>query len=324
MAAGTYEGDGRPLLERMALIRRFEERVGELFADNEIPGFVHLYVGMEAVAVGVCSALEESDYITSTHRGHGHAIAKGLDPNRMMAELFGRTTGYCEGKGGSMHIADVDAGMLGANGIVAAGTPIGGGAALASQIRGDDDVAVSFLGDGATSNGPYHEALHLAATWDLPQIYVVENNFYGEMTSVEVQHPVNDLVKQADAYGIPGTIVNGQDVEEVRETAIEAVDRARSGDGPTVIEAKTYRYTGHYEGDPQWYKENEELPDWRTADPVETYAEKLIESGDLTEEAFEALRTEIDEQLDDAIEYARESPLPEPEAAYEGIFAEEI
>ena len=324
MVDGTDEGDRRHLLEQMALIRRFEERVGELFADNEIPGFVHLYIGTEAVAVGVCSALEESDYITSTHRGHGHALAKGLDPNRMMAELFGRTTGYCEGKGGSMHIADVDAGMLGANGIVAAGTPIGGGAALASKMRGDGAVAVSFLGDGATSNGPYHEALHLAATWDLPQIYVIENNFYGEMTSVEVQHPVNDLVKQADAYGIPGTIVNGQDVEEVREATVEAVERARAGGGPTVIEAKTYRYTGHYEGDPQWYKENEELPEWRTADPVESYAEKLIEADELTEDEFEHLQNTIDEQLDEAIAYARDSPLPEPEAAYDGIFAEEI
>lgn len=320
----TIDMDQSTLLERMELIRRFETRVGELFADNEIPGFVHLYIGSEGVAVGACSALEESDYITSTHRGHGHALAKGLDPKKMMAELYGRTTGYCNGKGGSMHIADVDAGMLGANGIVAAGTPIGGGAALASQIRGDDDVAVSFLGDGATSNGPYHEALHMAALWDLPQIYVVENNHYGEMTSVYDQHPVSDLVKQADAYDVPGTIVNGQDVEEMYEASREAVERARNGGGPTVIEAKTYRYKGHYEGDPQWYKENEDLPDWRTADPVETYSEKLIEDSVISEAEYEELGESIERELDEAVEFAKDSPLPEPEAAYEGLYAEEL
>ena len=312
------------LLEEMERIRRFETRVGDLFADNELPGFVHLYIGSEAVAVGTCLALRDDDYITSTHRGHGHALAKGLNMKPMMAELFGRTTGYCDGKGGSMHIADVDEGMLGANGIVAAGTPIGAGAALAAQIKGNDRVAVSFLGDGATSNGPYHEAMHLAATWDLPQIYVIENNHYGEMTSVEVQHPVSDLVKQADAYGLPGKIVNGQDVEEVLEATQEAVDRARAGNGPTVIEAKTYRYQGHYEGDPQWYKEDENLPDWRTADPIEEYSEQLIDEGVLTETEHESMAEAIEAELDEAVEFARESPLPEPEEAYEGLYAEEI
>lgn len=312
------------LLERMVRIRRFEERVGQLFADNEIPGFVHLYVGMEAVAVGTCSALEPDDYITSTHRGHGHALAKGLDPRYMMAELYGRTTGYCDGKGGSMHIADVDAGMLGANGIVAAGTPIGAGAALASQMRDEGRVAVSFLGDGATSNGPYHEAMHLAATWDLPQIYVIENNHYGEMTSVDVQHPVSDLVRQADAYGLPGEIVNGQDVEEVLAATMDAVERARAGEGPTVIECKTYRFEGHYEGDPQWYKENEELPDWRTADPIEEFAGRLLEDGTLSESKYEEMQASIEQELDEAVQFARDSPLPEPEAAYEGLYAEEL
>lgn len=312
------------LLEGMERIRRFETRVGELFADNELPGFVHLYIGTEAVATGVCAALEESDYITSTHRGHGHALAKGLEMKYMMAELYGRTTGYCNGKGGSMHIADVDRGMLGANGIVAAGTPIGGGAALASQIRGDGKVAVSFLGDGATSNGPYHEAMHLAATWNLPQIYVVENNYYGEMTPTEVQHPSDDLVNQAKAYEMEGVVVNGQDVEQVYEAAAEAVERARNGDGPTLIEAKTYRYKGHYEGDPQWYKENEDLPDWRTADPIEEYSEKLLEAGTMTEEEWQEMTDAIDTELTEAVEFGRESPLPEPHEAYEGLYAEEI
>lgn len=312
------------LLERMERIRRFETRVGELFADNEIPGFVHLYIGMEAVAAGTCAPLNDDDYITSTHRGHGHCIAKGLDFEPMMAELYGRTTGYCSGKGGSMHIADVTQGMLGANGITASSTPIGGGAALASQIRGDDRVAVSYLGDGATAQGPYHEGMHLAATWDLPQVYVIENNHYGEMTNTEVQHPVTDLVKQADAYDVPGVIVNGQDVEEVYEATVEAVERARAGDGPTVIEAKTYRFEGHYEGDPQWYKDDEDLPDWRTADPVETYRDELLADDVLSEADYEEMTDAIDAELDAAVEFANDSPLPEPEAAYEGLYAEEI
>lgn len=324
MAETSAESTQVELLEGMERIRRFETRVGELFADNEMPGFVHLYIGMEGVAVGTCAPLNEDDYITSTHRGHGHAIAKGLDFGPMMAELYGRTTGYCEGKGGSMHIADVTQGMFGANGITASSTPIGGGAALASQIRGNDRVAISYLGDGATAQGPYHEAMHLAATWDLPQIYVIENNYYGEMTSTEVQHPVTDLVKQADAYDIPGVIVNGQAVEEVRDATVEAIERARTGDGPTVIEAKTYRYKGHYEGDPEWYREDEDLPEWRTVDPVENYRDELLDDGVLNEDEYEEMTDEIDEELEEAVEFARKSPLPEPEAAYEGVYAEEI
>lgn len=318
------DSDRIELLEQLVLIREFETRVGELFADNEMPGFVHLYIGSEGVATGVCSALDESDYITSTHRGHGHALAKGLDPEPMMAELYGRTTGYCNGKGGSMHIADVEQGMLGANGIVAAGTPIATGAALSSQIRGTDQVAVSFLGDGATANGPYHEALNMAATWDLPIVFVVENNHYGEMTDVLDQHPVEDLAKQADAYDMPNEIVNGQDVEEVRGAADRAVERARSGDGPSLIECKTYRYHGHYEGDPQWYKEDEDLPEWQTADPVEEYRQELIDDGLITDTEYEELVDEIQTEIEDAVEFARDSPLPEPEEAYEGVYAEEI
>lgn len=324
MAETAAEADQRELLRVMERIRGFETRVGELFADNELPGFVHLYIGMEAVAAGTCAPLNDDDYITSTHRGHGHAIAKGLEFKPMMAELYGRTTGYCGGKGGSMHIADVTQGMLGANGITASSNAIGVGSALASQIRGNGRVTVSYLGDGATAQGPYHEAMHLAGTWDLPQIYVIENNHYGEMTSTEVQHSVTDLVKQADAYDIPGVIINGQDVDEVYEATAEAVERARDGGGPTVIEAKTYRFEGHYEGDPQWYKENEDLPEWRTADPVETYRDRLIENGVLTEEEHEELVAEIDAALDEAVEFGRDSPLPEPEAAYEGVYAEDL
>lgn len=324
MSISERAGDRIALLEVMERIRRFETRVGELFADNELPGFVHLYIGMEAVAAGTCGPLNDDDYITSTHRGHGHAIAKGLDFKPMMAELYGRTTGYCNGKGGSMHIADVTQGMLGANGITASSAAIGAGSSLAAQIRDNGRVTVSYLGDGATAQGPYHESMHLAATWDLPQIYVIENNHYGEMTSTEVQHPVTDLVKQADAYDIPGVIVNGQDAEDVYEATAEAIERAREGGGPTVIEAKTYRYKGHYEGDPQWYKEDEDLPDWRTADPVETYRDELIDEGVISEQEYEEMTGEIEAELDEAVEYGRDSPLPEPEEAYEGVFAEEI
>ncbi len=324
MAETPAEATRVELLRRMERIRRFETRVGELFADNELPGFVHLYLGTEGVAAGTCEPLSEDDYITSTHRGHGHCIAKGLEFKPMVAELYGKETGYCGGKGGSMHIADVTQGMLGANGITASSTPIGGGAALASQIRGNDNVAVSYLGDGATAQGPYHEALHLAATWELPQIYVIENNHYGEMTNTEVQHPVTDLVKQADAYDLPGVIVNGQDVEEVREATVEAIERARNGGGPTVIEAKTYRYEGHYEGDPQWYKDDEDLPAWRTADPVENYRDELLDDGVLTEDEYGEITDEIDANLEEAVAFGRDSPYPDPEAAYEGVYAEEI
>lgn len=312
------------LLQQMELIRQFETRVGELFADNEMPGFVHLYLGSEGVAVGACAALNDDDYITSTHRGHGHALAKGLDPKYMMAELYGKRDGYCKGKGGSMHIADVEAGMLGANGIVAAGTPIAAGAAMSAQIQGNGRVAVSFLGDGATANGPYHEAINLAATWDLPEIFIVENNYYGEMTTVLDQHPVEDLVRQADAYDMPGAIVNGQDVEEMYEVTKEAVERARNGDGPTLIEAKTWRTRGHYEGDPQRYKDLDEKPDWVTADPIEGFLDELYADGDLTEEGFEEMQAEIAADIEEAVEFARNAPLPDPEEAYEGLYAEEI
>lgn len=312
------------LLEEMVRIRQFEDRIRELFANNELPGFVHLYTGMEAIAAGCCAPLNDDDYITSTHRGHGHAIAKGLDLDGMMAELFGRRTGLCKGKGGSMHLADLEKGMLGANGIVAAGTPIAGGAALASDIRDTDQVSVSFLGDGATSNGPYHEAIHLAATWDLPQIYVIENNFYGEMTSTEVQHPSDDLVGQAKAYDIPGEEINGQDVETVYETLVEAVDRARAGNGPTLIECKSYRFRGHYEGDPEWYREDEDLPDWRTSDPIEEYRERLLADDVLTPEEFERIEARVEQEIDEAVEFARDSPMPDPEEAYDDVYAEEL
>jgi pyruvate dehydrogenase E1 component alpha subunit len=315
--------DGRrEALRRMVTIRAFDEEAGERFADGEIPGFVHLYIGEEAVGVGTCAALEPDDYIASTHRGHGHCIAKGLDPKYMMAELYGKADGYCNGKGGSMHIADVDAGMLGANGIVGAGPPLATGAALSIDYRDGDRVAVGFLGDGAVAQGQIHEAINLAATWDLPAIFVVENNHYGEGTPVEKQHNVDNLSDTAQAYDIPGVTVDGMDVTAVAEAVAEARSRARAGDGPSLIEAETYRYRGHYEGDEEPYRDADEIERWKDRDPIESFRDRLIERGELTEAEFEDLRAEVEATIDDAVEYAQKADPPEPGDAYEDVFAD--
>jgi pyruvate dehydrogenase E1 component alpha subunit len=279
-------------LRRMYTIRRFDETAGEHFADGEIPGFVHLYIGEEAVGVGACAALEDDDYITSTHRGHGHCIAKGLDPTIMMAELFGKREGYCNGKGGSMHIADVDAGMLGANGIVGAGPPLGTGAALTIDQKGEERVALSFSGDGSVAQGQYFEAANLASTWDLPVIFLVENNQYGEGTPVDEQHNVEHLSDTASAYNIPGITVDGMDIVAVNEAVTEARERARNGEGPTFIEAETYRYHGHFEGDEELYRD--------------------------------AAEVDVDAAIEEAVEYARNATEPDPGEAYDDMFAEEV
>lgn len=309
-------------LRRMMTIRAFDDKAGELFADGEIPGFVHLYIGEEAVAVGACAALEEDDYITSTHRGHGHCIAKGLDPREMMAELYGRAEGYCKGKGGSMHIADVDAGMLGANGIVGAGPPLATGAALTLTLRGDDRVALAFLGDGAVAQGQVHEAVNLAATWRLPAVFLIENNQYGEGTPVAKQHNLENLSETAEAYDIPGFTVDGMDITAVNEAVREARDRAIAGDGPTLIEAETYRYRGHFEGDPQPYRGEEEIGTWRERDPIEAFKARLLDRDELTEDAVATMQSEVEDAIEDAVAHARESDEPAPTAAYEDMFAE--
>ncbi|SEV99751.1 thiamine pyrophosphate-dependent dehydrogenase E1 component subunit alpha [Natrinema salifodinae] len=324
MAEFTLESaDGRrEAMRRMVTIRAFDEEAGERFADGEIPGFVHLYIGEEAVGVGACAALDPDDYIASTHRGHGHCIAKGLDPKYMMAELYGKAEGYCNGKGGSMHIADVDAGMLGANGIVGAGPPLATGAALSIDYQDRDQVAVGFLGDGAVAQGQIHEAINLAATWDLPAIFVVENNHYGEGTPVENQHNLDNLSDTAQAYDIPGVTVDGMDVTAVAEAVAEARSRARAGDGPSLIEAETYRYRGHYEGDEEPYRDEDELERWKDRDPITSFRDRLIERGELTEAEFEDLRAEVESTIDDAVEYAQAADPPEPADAYEDVFAE--
>ena len=311
------------MLRSMQTIRRFEERASDDYQAGAIYGVVHCYIGEEAVAVGVCSALNKDDQIISTHRGHGHCLAKGADLNRMMAELYGRQTGYCKGKGGSMHIADFSIGMLGANGIVAGGIPIVTGAGLAAQLEGKGRVAVSFFGDGASNAGPFHESINIAATWKLPMLYVCENNLYSAGTIAAETLALSDVAARAAGYGIPGVVVDGNDVMAVYEAAEAAVNRARAGQGPSLIECKTYRWRGHTERpgqeDP---RPKEEIEEWRQRDPINRFATSLMEHGLLTEEAWQKMDAEILAAIEDAVKFSEESPFPEPEAAVEDIFAE--
>jgi TPP-dependent pyruvate/acetoin dehydrogenase alpha subunit/pyruvate/2-oxoglutarate/acetoin dehydrogenase E1 component len=318
--------DGRrEALRTMLLVREFEDRVAEHYADGEIPGFVHLSQGQEAVAVGACAALGPDDYVTSTHRAHGHSIAKGLSPEGLMAELYGKAPGYCGGKSGSMHVASPEEGMLGAQPIVGASVPLGVGAALTAQTRDEDWVAVPFLGDGATAAGQVHEGINLAATWDLPAVFVVENNRYSEGMTFDEQHNVEDIVETAAAYGIPGRQVDGQDVLAVYETVSEARERARAGEGPTLVEAETYRYRGHFEGDDQPYRTEAEVEEWRqNRDPIDTFRAFLIEEGDLTPVQFESLEAEVATAVDAAVDGARDADCPDTGAAYEAVFDEPV
>jgi pyruvate dehydrogenase E1 component alpha subunit len=315
----------RTALERMLEIRRFEEAVKERFADGEIPGFVHLSLGQEAVPVGACGALEPDDYVTGTHRGHGQALARGLEADRLMAELYGKRTGYCGGKGGSMHVADLESGMLGAQPIVGASVPLATGAALTAQVGEDDWVAVAFLGDGAVAAGQVHEAMNLGATWELPVVYLVENNRYSEGMAFDEQHNVDDVAETAAAYGIPGETVDGQDVEAVYEVVREARRRATAGEGPTLVEAETYRYRGHFEGDPEPYRDEAEVREWQeNRDPVDTFVERLVEAGELDRAAVDDLRETVEDRIRMAVEYARESDPPAPERAYDDVFAKPV
>jgi TPP-dependent pyruvate/acetoin dehydrogenase alpha subunit len=305
----------------MVRIRTFEERVVKEFAAGNIPGAAHLYAGEEAVAAGACANLRPDDYITSTHRGHGHLIAKGGKTDRMMAELYGRKTGYNKGKGGSMHIADMEIGILGANAIVGAGIPIAGGAALSAKMRGTNQVAICFLGDGATNTGRFHEGVNLAACWDLPVVYVIENNLYAESTAVAAVCKLAELSDRAGAYGIPGKTVDGNDVLAVYEAVGEAVTRARQGQGPTLIECKTYRHRGHFEGDPQTYKTEEEVAEWLKKDPILRFRKQLLEMSVLTEEAADKIVQEMNQEIEGAVKFAVESPFPAPEEALEDVYA---
>jgi pyruvate dehydrogenase E1 component alpha subunit len=304
----------------MVKIRMFEQRVSELFAAGKIPGFVHLSVGQEASAAGVCGTLRGDDYIATTHRGHGHLIAKGGDMRLMMAELFGKKTGYCKGKGGSMHIADLDLGILGANGIVGGGPPIATGAALACQYLGKDTVAVCFFGDGASNQGTTHEAMNLATCWKLPVIFAVENNLYGISCCTTNSMCVADIADRAAAYDMPGVVVDGNDVVAVYEAAFEAVKRAREGKGPTLIECKTYRWHGHFEGDPCSYRREEELKEWKAKDPIARFEKKLFDLNVLNQSAINYLRNSLEQELSEAVRFAEESPLPDPSEVTDDVY----
>lgn len=311
------------MYRKMVRIRKFETRVEELHVQGILPGLKHLYIGEEAVAVGVASCLREDDYIGSTHRGHGHLIAKGGDVKLMMAELYGKKTGYCKGKGGSMHIADINIGILGANGIVAANIPIVGGAALSCKMRKTDQVAVSFFGDGGANEGIFHEGLNLASVWKLPAIFVCENNQYAISTPHKKVTAVENIAERAKAYNMPGVTVDGMDVLAVYAAAREAVERARKGEGPTFIECKTYRFKGHYVGEGQRelsYRLPEEVKGWKKMCPIKRFKETLIKEKVISEEIAEKIEKDIEREIEEAVKFAEESPYPLPEEALEDLF----
>jgi len=308
----------------MNTIRGFEEKMAELFFTGQIPGFVHSSVGQEAVPTGVCAALEVTDYITSTHRGHGHLLAKGCKLEPMMAEIFGKRSGYCKGKGGSMHIVSYELGILGANGIVGAGIPIATGAALASRMKGETRVAVSFFGDGASNEGTFHESLNLAAVWKLPAVFVCENNGYGEFTPASESTSVADIAVRAQAYGIPGRTVDGNDVLAVYEAALEFVERARRGEGPALLEAKTYRWEGHVVGEQAFmpeYRDAEEVERAKENCPILKFGRVLLEAGVVAESELESVRNEAQNEIEQAVQHAQEAELPSTDEAMTDLFA---
>lgn len=305
----------------MQRIRQFESRVRDLALANELPGFVHVSIGEEASATGVCAALRKTDRITSTHRGHGHLIAKGGRLAQMMAELYGKRQGYCKGKGGSMHIADLEVGMLGANGIVGGGGPLICGTALASKIRGENNVGVCFFGDGASNQGTIFEAMNLASVWKLPVIFVAENNGYAEATSSTFSVAVENIADRASAFGMPGVIVDGFDFFAVYEAAGEAIKRAREGGGPTLLEVKLSRYYGHFEGDQQTYRAPGEVQKLReTKDCLMQFAKRVTSRGELTMADIEAIDREVKTMIDDSVVKAKADPLPPPEALMADVY----
>jgi pyruvate dehydrogenase E1 component alpha subunit len=312
----------REMLRQMQTIRLFEERASADYHAGKIYGVVHCYIGEEAVATGVCAALEPGDQIISTHRGHGHCIAKGADLKRMMAELYGRQTGYCKGKGGSMHIADFDIGMLGANGIVAGGISIVTGAGLAAQMAGKGRVAVSFFGDGASNAGPFHECLNIAAAWKLPMLYICENNMYAAQTAAAETHAMPDVAGRAAGYGIPGVVVDGNDIFAVCQAAARAVARARAGEGPTLIECKTYRWRAHTEriGQPD-FRTQDEIDVWKRKDPIARLLGQLKAQNQLSDADWEALKAGVQRDIEAAVAFAEASPFPAPEQALEDMYA---
>lgn len=316
------------MMRRMMLIRRFDETVKEMVQSAELVGAAHCYIGEEAVAVGACTALRDDDYITGNHRSHGHPIAKGGDVNRAMAELLGKSTGYCHGKGGSMHLADFSIGILGESGILASALPVAVGAALGSRMQGNDRVVIAFFGDGASNEGACHEAMNLASIWKLPVIFLCENNQYAVTTSFRDTVAVENISDRASAYNMPGVLVDGQDVMAVHEATREAVTRGRAGQGPTLLEARTYRYEDHSEGmnrilrEP--YRTEEEVDMWRDRDPIILHTRNLVDQGIASANEIDSLQAEVSEAIENALEFARQSPYPEPEDLFTDMYADPI
>ncbi|MCQ5129878.1 thiamine pyrophosphate-dependent dehydrogenase E1 component subunit alpha [Butyricicoccus faecihominis] len=302
----------------MYKIRRFEQEVFEFYKTGRMAGLAHLYIGEEAVAAGACAAIDFRDFIGSTHRGHGHLIARGADMSRMMAEILGKKTGYCKGKGGSMHIMAMDLGILGANGIVGGGIPIATGAGYSCKYRGTDQVVLCFFGDGASNEGTFHESVNMAAAWDLPVIYIIENNLYGITVDSRRVTKEHDLAKRAIGYDIPGYTIDGNDVAAVYETVRKAVQDARGGKGPSIVECKTYRHHGHNGSDPGTYRPPEELAAWKARDPLDLFKQK----GYLDEAEMQAIQTEVDQEIQVACKFADESPYPDASELMDDIFCD--
>ena len=309
------------MYKKMLLIRYFEEKVDEFFARALIHGTTHLYVGEEAIAVGACVHLEKGDLFTSTHRGHGHCIASGADVKRMMAELLGKETGYSHGKGGSMHIADVEAGNLGANGVVGGGIPLAVGAGLTLKMKNSDRVALCFFGDGAANQGGFHESLNLASIWDLPVVFICENNVYGMSFPVKKAIKAKTIAERSKAYGIPGDLVDGNDVFAVSDAVEAAVKRARKGKGPTLIECQTYRWKGHSKSDANVYRTQEEIENWKKKCPIKRFREKLMKENLLTREQAERIGQAAKKEIEEATEFAMRSQEPNPENLEEDVYA---
>ena len=306
----------------MVLIRRFEETVNELYMQGKIPSTLHLYIGQEAVATGVIANLRQEDYVLSTHRPHGHALAKGVHPRAIMAELFGKGTGACKGKGGSMHVGDIRVGMPPAIAIVGGNAPLAAGAALAFKLQKKDLVSVSFFGDGAANEGAWHESLNAAAIWSLPVIFVCENNLYGASTSFKSVFQINQVAERASAYGIPGFVVDGNDVLAVYQAASEAVAKARGGNGPTLLECMTYRQCGHSRSDPRTYRSREEEETWKSKDPIPAYQAFILDQQIATDSHLRSIDSAVESQIQDAISFAESSPLPDPGEVITDVFKE--
>ncbi len=309
------------MYQRMVLIRRFEEQAAESFTKGMLAGNIHLCIGQEASCVGACTALESRDFMTSTHRGHGHCLARGARPDRTMAELFGKATGYCGGKGGSMHIVDVSLGILGANGIVGAGIPIATGSGLVSSIQGTDEVTLCFFGDAASNQGTFHESINMAAAWNLPVIYFCENNQYGVSVPIRSVMNTDTVAERAKAYNIPGITIDGNDPIAVYETVRQAVDRARKGEGPTLIEALTYRHMGHYMGDNAWYRPESYMEEATERDCLANFRARLLGEG-ISEADITAAEQAAKKEIEEAYVFADESPYPDISAVTEDMYSQ--